>query len=116
MNKNVFIIMDRFMEIDFRRSVFFSFKRNKLFYKKYKFVGNGKYWVTNFNPDFINTKSKKIIELYGDYWHNKEDVRKRDKLRIPTYKKYGYKTLVIWEKELKNIIKLTKKLGDFNGK
>ena len=83
----------------------------RLFSKEYKFVGNGKVIIGEFCPDFININGqKKIIELYGDYWHNLPNLIKRDKKRIATYKKYGYQTLVIWEHELKNLNKLTKKL------
>ena len=87
---------------------------NKLLPNEYKYVGNFKFWIENFNPDFINCNGqKKIIELFGDYWHNREDAKKRDKLRLKTYVKYGYKTLIIWEKELKNIRTLSKKLRKF---
>jgi len=85
----------------------------RLFHKKYKFVGNGIYWITNFNPDFVNIKNKKIIELYGDYWHNRQDIKEKDKLRIPTYKKYGYKILIVWEHELEDLNELIKKLRKF---
>jgi len=84
---------------------------NKLLPKKYRFVGDGQIILGGFNPDFINCNNqKKIIELYGDYWHNKSDIKKRDKRRLKTYKKYGYKTLIIWEHELKNPNKLREKI------
>jgi len=41
---------------------------------------------------------KKLIELYGDYWHKGQNPQKR----INYFKKYGFKTLIIWEKEYKN--------------
>ena len=87
---------------------------NKLFTNEYKFVGDGKIWIDRYNPDFINVNGqKKIIELYGDYWHNKSSVKYRDKYRNQTYKKYGYETLIIWEKELGNKQKLMKRLKEF---
>lgn len=87
---------------------------NKLFPKKYKFVGDGKVILDGFNPDFINTNGqKKIIELYGDYWHNLPKAKKRDKRRLKAYKKFGYKTLIVWECELKYAKKLVKKLEGF---
>lgn len=85
-----------------------------LFNNKYKFVGGGYTWIGGFNPDFINFKSKKIIEMYGDYWHNLKNAKKKNKLRLKTYKKYGYKTLIIWEKELKNIEEVKEKILKFN--
>ena len=57
---------------------------------------------------------KKIIELYGDYWHNTKDGIKRNKRRLRVYKKYGYKTLIIWEHELKDLSKLICKIEEFN--
>jgi G:T-mismatch repair DNA endonuclease (very short patch repair protein) len=80
---------------------------------KFKYIGDGAIWIGGFNPDFINSKQNKIIELYGDYWHNRKDAKERDKLRIPTYKKYGYKTLIIWETEFKNLNKMINKIRSF---
>jgi len=88
---------------------------NKLFLKEYKFVGDGKLVVGCFCPDFVNINGqKKIIELYGDYWHNLPEVLKRDKRRKITYTKYGYKTLIIWEHELKDLNKVENKIKDFH--
>ncbi len=87
---------------------------NKISPNEYKFVGNGEIVIDRFNPDFINVNGqKKIIEMYGDYWHNRPEVIKRDKKRIKVYKKYGYKTLVIWEKELKCLDKLIIKIRKY---
>ena len=88
---------------------------NKILPKEYKFVGDGKVFLGNFCPDFININGqKKIIEHYGDYWHNKPDAKIRNKRRIKTYKKYGYKTLIIWEHELKDLNKVKEKVLEFN--
>ena len=86
-----------------------------LFPKQYKYVGNGKIWIDGFNPDFININGqKKIIEVYGDYWHNTPERKERDKERLKTYNKYGYKTLVIWEHELKDTNKIKDRLLKFH--
>lgn len=53
---------------------------------------------------------KKLIELYGNYWHKNENPNNR----IKHFKKYGFDTLVIWEKELKDINRLNKKLEVFH--
>ena len=83
--------------------------------REYKFVGNNEIIIDTFNPDFININGqKKIIELYGDYWHNLPKQRKLHKIRIKTYKKYGYKTLIIWEHKLKNLEKLKDRILKFN--
>lgn len=84
---------------------------------EYKFVGDGKIWITKFNPDFINVNGqKKIIEFFGDYWHNLPKIMKRDKRRLKIYKDYGYKVLIIWQNELKDKNKLKNKILAFNKK
>jgi very-short-patch-repair endonuclease len=85
---------------------------NDLLPNKYKYVGNSKYWIKGFNPDFINKKDKKIIEMYGDYWHRKSQIR--DIKRLEAYIKSGYKTLVIWEHELKDLNEVSKRIIKFN--
>ena len=88
---------------------------NVLFPKEYKFVGNGKVIIGEFCPDFINCNGqKKIIELYGDYWHRTPKFGKRNKRRLQTYIKYGYKTLIVWEHELKDLVTLNTKIINFN--
>lgn len=86
--------------------------------KEYKFIGDWKVVFGGFNPDFINCNGqKKIIEMYGDYWHNKTGAKQRDKRRIIAYKQYGYKTLIIWEHELKDLSKVSNRIKEFsNGK
>lgn len=78
----------------------------------YKFVGDGKLIINGFCPDFVHCKQKCIIEFYGDYWHNKPSYKERDKRRLNSYKKHGYKTLIIWEHELKDINKVKLKIKD----
>lgn len=72
-----------------------------IFIGNYVYVGDGRYWIECFNPDFIDIKNKKIIEVYGDYWHNLSSSKKRDKKRLKIYEEVGYKTLIVWEHELK---------------
>jgi hypothetical protein len=75
----------------------------------WKYVGDGSVVLNGFNPDFINANGKKqIIEIFGDYWHS-ERVKHRTKveeeeLRCSRYAEYGYRTLIIWENEVKNNI------------
>ena len=87
--------------------------------KEYKYVGNGKFWIERYNPDFINVNGqKKIIEFFGDYWHTtKKGCKQKDRRKIRTYKKYGYDCLIIRTKDLKskyleNRILNFNKLGD----
>ncbi len=82
----------------------------------YKYVGDGKVIIKYFNPDFINYNGqKKVIEMFGDYWHNREDSKRRDKLRLKAYSDYGYDTLIVWEHELNKPEILIDKIRKFEG-
>lgn len=80
------------------------------------YVGDGRKIIGSKNPDFIHKSDKKIIELFGDYWHTQR-VRcfeETEKGRKEYFKKHGYKTLVLWEKELKDIEDIIKKISIFD--
>ena len=71
----------------------------EIFPNEYKFVGDGSVIIGGKCPDFINTNGqKKLIEMFGDYWHKGDDEGNR----IFQFKLFGFDTLVIWEHELKN--------------
>lgn len=95
---------------------------NKLFPGEYKYVGDGTIFIGGKCPDFINVNGqKKIIELFGDYWHSEKAtgifIKEHEKQRIKHFAKYGFKILIVWECELQNIKRLKKKLMEFhNGK
>ncbi len=85
----------------------------KVLPNEYKFVGHGEVVISGKCPDFININGqKKIIELYGDYWHKGQDPQDR----IDVFSKYGYDTLVIWEHELSDMKSLKDKIYDFHTK
>lgn len=99
------IILDKFLQ--------------KICQSKYKFVGNGEFVLDGKCPDFLNIDGKKkLIELYGDYWHGKNRTGKTKKEaeneRIFHFEHFGYDTLVIWESELKNLLVLKKRILKFN--
>lgn len=79
----------------------------------FNYVGDGQIWVGRFNPDFLSKNPKHIIEMFGDYWHNLPNVKARDKKRLKTYSRYGYKTLIIWEQELKDTNQVIDKIKRF---
>lgn len=89
---------------------------NQILPNEYKYTGDGKSFIAGFVPDFINVNGqKKIIELFGDYWHTKLEAIKRDKFRLKSYKKYGYNTLIIWEHELnRNPEKVISRIMEFD--
>lgn len=61
-------------------------------------------------PDIVNVNGRKrLIELYGDFYHKGDDPQKR----INYFKQFGWKTLVIWGHELKDIDLLKAKLQAF---
>jgi len=74
----------------------------------YKYVGDGKFWVENINPDFVESNGKKIaVEIFGNYWHSPLlNPKLREDRTLPyrekTLKKYGWKLIVFWEDELKS--------------
>lgn len=76
----------------------------------YKFTGDFSFILNGKCPDFVNTNGqKKIIELFGDYWHRNDSGEDR----INDFKQFGYDTLIVWESELKNIDALKDKLLSF---
>ena len=88
--------------------------KNKL---PYNYVGNGKLMIGSKNPDFIHKTNNNIIELFGDYWHSNKKARcyeETEEGRIKFFKEYGFNTLVIWEKELKNPNLILKKIRLFS--
>lgn len=77
----------------------------------YRYVGDGQFWLGRKNPDYVNQDEKKIIELYGECWHKKQN---EEKLRIQHFERFGFKTLVVWSKELRDEDKLKSRIEDFN--
>lgn len=77
---------------------------------EWKYVGNGQVPIGNLRPDFINTNGKKlIIEFFGDYWHDFEDIGEKEKI----YAEHGYRLLVIWSNELKDSEYIVSKVSRF---
>lgn len=86
---------------------------DKTFPGEYRYVGNGEVVIAGKNPDFININGKKkIIEMFGNYWHRGENPQRR----IGVFKPYGFGTLVVWEKELRDLKSLKRRLERFHNK
>ena len=84
----------------------------------YKFVGCGDFILGGKNPDFLQCNGqKKIIELFGVYWHlTKPGFKTRQEAenqRKEVFTKYGFSTLIVWEDELKDVDKLLDKIRLF---
>jgi len=75
-------------------------------YLDYLYPGEWKYndgWlvVGGKIPDFANVNGqKKLIELFGDYWHGIDITDKTEEERVSLFNGFGYKTLVVWECEV----------------
>lgn len=83
---------------------------NQILPNEYKYVGDGELILGGKCPDFMNINGKKkLIELYGDYWHRNDNPEDK----INHYKKYGFDCLVVWEKELKNISNIKQRIIQF---
>lgn len=85
----------------------------------FKYVGDGSKIITGANPDFIDTNGKEqIIELFGTYWHDKKGNvpwHKTEFGKVAFYSQLGYRCLVIWENELDDEQKVTKRIEQFIG-
>lgn len=60
---------------------------------------DGSFVVGGKIPDFWCTEGRQLIEVYGNYWHQGQDPS----VRIRYFEKLGYKTLVLWESEIKSV-------------
>lgn len=76
----------------------------------WEYVGDFSHMINGKNPDFVNRDRSSVIELFGDYWHRGDDPADRAAIFAP----FGYKTLVIWEHELKCIKTVTERIIEFN--
>jgi hypothetical protein len=66
----------------------------------YEYTGSGRFFVTFKNgkrkiPDFVSHHERKVIEVYGRYWHRNDDPA--DIIR--QYKEIDWDCLVLWEEE-----------------
>lgn len=82
----------------------------------WQYTGDGKVILGKLIPDFININGKKkIIEVFGQYWHTGERAKTRinltEKGRIKEYQKLGFGCLVLWDRDIENkekVIRLVK--------
>lgn len=64
----------------------------------YNGSGKSKQWITLYGrkkrrPDFINEREKKVIEIFGRYWHRNDNEERI----IQQYRNVGWDCLIIWE-------------------
>lgn len=85
----------------------------------YEFVGDWKISIDGRNPDFINYSKNKLIEHFGSYYHDtivNMTREEHEQERIDHFKKNGYKCLIIWQDELKDLEKVKLKILEFDQK
>jgi len=88
----------------------FSLLEN-LYPGQWRYTGDFSFTINGKCPDFVNCNGqKKIIELFGDYWHRGENPQDR----INEFKPFGFETLVIWESEMKNIENVKNRIREFH--
>lgn len=88
---------------------------DNIFLNEYRYCGDFSVVIGGRCPDFINVNGKKkLIEVFGDYWHKNENPVPR----VNHYKKYGFECLVVWENEIHDasLVSLTQKLGEYHNK
>lgn len=80
------------------------------FPNQWKYVGNWAMTIDGVNPDFVNIDGKRqIIEVYGEWWHREDNPQDR----IDRFCKYGYATIVFWQKELKDEEAVVSRIANF---
>ena len=86
----------------------------------FNYVGDGKVIIGGKCPDFLSKNPKKIIEVFGEVFHDPSKTFKKSipyhqtkKGTIKHYARYGFQTLVIWVNELKNPNQVVDKIQNF---
>jgi len=82
----------------------------KILGPSFSYTGNGSFKIDNLKPDFISKTRKVVVEVYGDYWHKDEPLHKTVR-RISRFERNGWRVVIIWEHEIHDPIKLSRKLA-----
>lgn len=64
---------------------------------EWEYTGDFSFWIGGKNPDFIDRENKVALEIYGKYWHRKED----EPVRVAHFKSYGWDCIVVWDYEFR---------------
>lgn len=91
---------------------------DKNFPNEWQYTGNGKVILGKLIPDFINVNGKKkVIEIFGEYWHTGERTKNRPNLtkegRIKEYQQLGFGCLVLWDRDLEDEEKAIRLVKNF---
>lgn len=74
---------------------------NEWFPDCWEFTGDGSLIIGGFNPDFRNLHKNCIIEIFGDFWHDKDEVEYKKNV----YSSFGFRCLIFWEREVRGLPK-----------
>ena len=78
-----------------------------------QYVGDGTLVIGGKCPDFKVKDQKKLVEFFGNYWHNINEEGER----ISHFKKYGWDCVIVWDSDLKTAFsRVAEKLNVFVGK
>lgn len=74
----------------------------------YRYVGDFSFFVGDKSPDFVHLSDKAIVEVFGCWYHGckkcyPNNVYRGPEERIETFAKHGYRCLIFWEHEIKNL-------------
>ena len=81
----------------------------------FRYSGDRTFWVTfkngrHKNPDFVNSKTKMVVEIFGRYWH--PDPNEKEEI-ISLYKEIGWTCYVVYDDEFFNPDVFNEMLGEF---
>jgi hypothetical protein len=73
----------------------------------YEHTGDGKFWITwkdgtNHNPDFVDRKSRRVLEYFGRYWHRHQ--RGQEPQIKAAYKAVGWDCEILWTEDYHRLI------------
>jgi G:T-mismatch repair DNA endonuclease (very short patch repair protein) len=85
---------------------------------EFRYVGDGEVILGGKCPDFININGRKqLVELFGTFWHSEKrkghSNEEEERQRIEHFAKFGFKTLIVWENELRAPSLLSEKIMNF---
>jgi very-short-patch-repair endonuclease len=80
------------------------------FPNKWKYGGTGEIVIAHKYPDFVNEAEKKIIEVFGDFWHKNDSGY----IRKSIFKDYGYSMMIVWEHEIReDLLSVLEKVSEY---
>lgn len=80
----------------------------------YRHTGNGGFFIGQKNsrvrvPDYVNVKEKKVLEVFGTYWHRdmllpEGQSHETEDETTQWYREHGWECTVVWEDQVEDFI------------